>query len=56
MTLWPLWLGLAGAVLIWLMIAAGWVNLAAGIVVALFVGPSVYVAIVIMFFDDTRDR
>jgi hypothetical protein len=32
----------------------GWVNVAAALAVALFLGPIVYVVVVVLFFDDTR--
>jgi hypothetical protein len=54
MKLWPLWLGLALALVIELLRRGGWVNVAAALAVALFLGPIVYVVVVVLFFDDTR--
>lgn len=56
MKLWPLWLGLMFTAVFAVLYYGGWVNAAAAFVVALFLAPTVYVLVVILFFNDTRDR
>ena len=53
MNLWPLNLGIAFAAVYALLYYSGWVNAAAALVLALFLGPILYVLVVILFFDDT---
>ncbi|MGC3954324.1 MAG: hypothetical protein QM804_08770 [Propionicimonas sp.] len=53
---WPFWGAIAGAVLLGMMLLAGWFEIVMAVTIVLLVGPMAYVLVVILFFDDTRRR